>query len=238
MSGRSILNAFTLIELLIVIAIVALLAAILFPVFAQVREKARQTTCASNLHQLGLALKMYADNYDDTWTASTYPNALGVGSDRYWNDAIFSYVKNRRVYYCPSDPDAAERETSYSWPFPHLAYRYPLPGAALPAGASLESFRPELYFSQPADVMALVDGIFRWPGIGYIFSQYVYCSANTNGGHIPAARAKGSSPFGNIAPVHAGGANILFLDGHVGWWLLQRAALPGPDSALLLGHLK
>ena len=61
------LNAFTLIELLVVIAIIAILAAILFPVFAQAREKARQTTCVSNLRQLGTATQLYAQDYDETY---------------------------------------------------------------------------------------------------------------------------------------------------------------------------
>ncbi len=57
-------SAFTLVELLVVIAIIAILAAILFPVFAQAREKARQATCISNLGQLGTACLMYAQDYD------------------------------------------------------------------------------------------------------------------------------------------------------------------------------
>ncbi|HLJ55963.1 MAG TPA: prepilin-type N-terminal cleavage/methylation domain-containing protein [Chthonomonadaceae bacterium] len=60
-------RAFTLIELLVVIAIIAILAAILFPVFAQARESARQITCASNMRQLGIAIRMYASDYDDMW---------------------------------------------------------------------------------------------------------------------------------------------------------------------------
>jgi len=59
-------NGFTLIELLVVIAIIAILAAILFPVFARAREKARQTSCLSNLKQLSLAILMYAEDYDET----------------------------------------------------------------------------------------------------------------------------------------------------------------------------
>ena len=59
-------HGFTLIELLVVIAIIAVLAAILFPVFAQAREQARQTTCLSNLKQLGTGLTMYAQDYDET----------------------------------------------------------------------------------------------------------------------------------------------------------------------------
>ena len=67
-------NAFTLIELLVVIAIIAILAAILFPVFAQVREGARKTTCLSNMKQLGLGMAMYTSDFDDQavpWISAT-----------------------------------------------------------------------------------------------------------------------------------------------------------------------
>src|SRR5437868_5965640 len=71
-STRQSVRAFTLIELLVVIAIIAVLAAILFPVFAQARESARQTMCASNMRQLGLAMRMYLTDYDDTWLPAVH----------------------------------------------------------------------------------------------------------------------------------------------------------------------
>ena len=68
MKGRS--RAFTLIELLVVIAIIAILAAILFPVFAQARERARSASCLSNLKQIALSLQMYQQDYDETMFGS------------------------------------------------------------------------------------------------------------------------------------------------------------------------
>jgi prepilin-type N-terminal cleavage/methylation domain-containing protein/prepilin-type processing-associated H-X9-DG protein len=98
-------RAFTLIELLVVIAIIAILAAILFPVFAQAREQARKTSCLSNSKQLGLAVMMYVQDYDET-----YPwGAFGPDLDHVdaWPDLVFPYVKNDPVYNCPSASPAA-----------------------------------------------------------------------------------------------------------------------------------
>src|SRR5450432_2293196 len=79
-------QGFTLIELLVVIAIIAILAAILFPVFAQAREKARQITCVSNEKQIDLAVMMYAQDYDET-----YPIAWGLGGG--WYETVDPYIK-------------------------------------------------------------------------------------------------------------------------------------------------
>jgi len=88
-------TAFTLIELLVVIAIIAILAAILFPVFAQAREKARQTSCLSNLKQIGTAIMMYNQDYDETYPRSEYwvTAPAGVDPNIQWYDVVYPYIK-------------------------------------------------------------------------------------------------------------------------------------------------
>src|SRR5262245_55637997 len=98
--------AFTLIELLVVIAIIAIIAAILFPVFAQAREKSRQAACLSNCRQVGLALELYKQDYDQTWPLwwNGPGNKAGdVRFGRYWSGAILPYMKNHQIRKCPSD---------------------------------------------------------------------------------------------------------------------------------------
>lgn len=96
-------NAFTLIELLIVIAIIAILAAILFPVFARARENARRASCQSNLRQIGLGILQYVQDYDEVLPSAAYGNSdNNVGSYYRWQDAIYSYVKSQQIFNCPS----------------------------------------------------------------------------------------------------------------------------------------
>jgi prepilin-type N-terminal cleavage/methylation domain-containing protein len=92
-------RGFTLIELLVVIAIIAILAAILFPVFAQAREKARGTTCLSNAKQIGLGMMMYAQDYDEVlipWFVSSGKPRNGFRRDdlNVWVDLLQPYIKN------------------------------------------------------------------------------------------------------------------------------------------------
>lgn len=91
-------RGFTLIELLVVIAIIAILAAILFPVFAQAREKARQTSCLSNMKQLGLAMIMYTQDYDEAFVGTPLWQL-----NPSWPQRIEPYLKNIGVLRCPSD---------------------------------------------------------------------------------------------------------------------------------------
>lgn len=110
-SRRNRHSGFTLIELLVVIAIIAILAAILFPVFAKAREKARQTSCLSNMKQLGLGVKMYAQDYDETrapcWIWPSNP-PIADGDRRTWRTLVLPYVKNRQIFLCPSNSDTAQ----------------------------------------------------------------------------------------------------------------------------------
>jgi prepilin-type N-terminal cleavage/methylation domain-containing protein len=113
-------NGFTLMELLVVIAVMAILAAILFPVIAHAREKARQSACLSNLKQIGLAILMYADDYDGRHPAGSNPSLWVPGPEGSWKrmptwqgdvsrqimtPLLLPYVNNPQVFLCPSDPN-------------------------------------------------------------------------------------------------------------------------------------
>ncbi len=98
-------NGFTLIELLVVIAIIAILAAILFPVFAQAREKARQTACLNNSKQIGTGFLQYVQDYDESYPIAN-DNKVNPKDNLYtfeWQNSTQPYIKNAQVLRCPSD---------------------------------------------------------------------------------------------------------------------------------------
>ena len=103
-------SGFTLIELLVVIAIIAILAAILFPVFAQAREKARAISCLSNMKQIGTGLMMYTQDFDETYPFSYlyttgYSAACQCNTAEpyyHWSYALNSYTKSDKIWLCPS----------------------------------------------------------------------------------------------------------------------------------------
>jgi prepilin-type N-terminal cleavage/methylation domain-containing protein/prepilin-type processing-associated H-X9-DG protein len=113
MTGKQ--NAFTLIELLVVIAIIAILAAILFPVFAQAREKARGISCLSNMKQIGTAEQMYVQDYDEhsffrasatapsPWRSPAVITDANLRAQASWWNLLLPYIKNNQVFTCPSD---------------------------------------------------------------------------------------------------------------------------------------
>jgi prepilin-type N-terminal cleavage/methylation domain-containing protein len=172
-------KGFTLIELLVVIAIIAILAAILFPVFAQAREKARAITCLSNIKQIGLGTAMYVQDYDET-----FPIAWGEPNDFTWYLQVEPYIKigvgtnpltgrqsgnlAKGIWHCPSDSDGPSYQ-SYT-------------ANAMIAGAQAGT-PGSLWLNHPAKTLAAINApaTVVWAGEG-VKDWFPDCSANYGGG--------------------------------------------------------
>jgi prepilin-type N-terminal cleavage/methylation domain-containing protein/prepilin-type processing-associated H-X9-DG protein len=199
-------KGFTLIELLVVIAIIAILAAILFPVFARAREKARQTSCLSNVKQLTLGFLMYQADYD-TFPTDWVTAAGGTPwTDRYtWRAMISPYVKNTQIFTCPDQPEYAydgtlaaqclNGEGNIPGGYGDNTMHWD-PGPPDPPGTT---WATDAQIAAPAELILLGDSSVGGHQISY--------EPNTLG----VARA---DPGGAI---HNGGANYGFADGHAKW---------------------
>ena len=249
MDRRRSRSGFTLIELLVVIAIIAILAAILFPVFAQAREKARAIACLSNAKQMGTAAMMYAQDYDETlptWSlyyACLYPSSgkgggasCGNGSSApYWDLAILPYVKSGKpdvsataqfsgVWRCPS---AIEPVTKRTYAFSHVLSR----GGWGPSTIGTGYRRPTMAeLDMPASTVMAGDG-----GHAGRLAPPSYFQTHTNRGGSTSKAPKGPSAtypgYWEMPDRHNGGSNYIFCDGHAKWLKDSTIYPPGMSRA-------
>lgn len=224
-------RGFTLIELLVVIAIIAILAGILFPVYSRSREQARKTACLSNLKELGMALAMYAQDYDETfpfWILPCYNDPNFPRGGLHWTEEIFPYVRNADIFRCPS---AAQDWEYHANCYPGSVGR-PQNNISVSYGYNeviMENLKcngkPAAKLSSlisPSETLLLADS----------WNDLVTPWAHTSTGLYPrVAFANGPGPAApsdytiidlNLAletlSRHSGGANILFVDGHTKWF--------------------
>ena len=199
-------NGFTLIELLVVIAIIAILAAILFPVFAQAREKARAISCLSNMKELGTADTMYLQDYDERYVEWRY--FLPNGDKLTWVELLQPYVKNKQIWICPSDELAK-----------------PIQANQTAGGSSQNSFWLNAYITRWSGLdpnnSAMVS--VSLPEINYPATTILATDGPANDGQHtwpgPPTEWCGTQAFCVRSETrHTGGMNTTFVDGHAKWY--------------------
>jgi len=214
-------KGFTLIELLVVITIIAILASILFPVFAQARAKARQTVCLSNQKQLGLALMQYTQDYDETLPGNTSPQAglsqpLGWMQPvtpgfpltyRVWAREIFPYVKSMEVYKCPQTiPRSSDGVCT---PAANTCEITGVPGAGTTNYLmnGIIDTRALAAIPNPSDIIFLHE-VRNYNRVAQIKPYLVAGVSPTTATYFTNAY---------YDRLHTDGANLLFCDGHAHW---------------------
>lgn len=223
-------RGFTLIELLVVIAIIAILAAILFPVFAQAREKARMASCQSNLKQMGNAFQLYSQDYDETWprSAPLTPAAPGACNDYMqrsgWGgwigNNLLPYTKNVQIYICPSQRTAVGVNGG-------LTNGQPTCGNQVAYGVVSYNLNynrlhgiQESNILESANQAAVWDSFTGWADCTFqsscgIYSNRDICWFKKKLG-MPPGSGDNCGTQAN-ASWHNNGNNYLFCDGHVKW---------------------
>lgn len=202
-------RGFTLIELLVVIAIIAILAAILFPVFAKAREKARQSSCLSNLRQLGTGFMMYAQDYDEMMMNGHYSFTQTNGY-LFWFERVLPYVKNTQIFSCPSAPQVISFHAWGTPPdFTNVVVKYGVSAAAV-ARSATTAYKLTV-FTHPAETVMVGDSYHQYPN-----GAAQYAAANECGG-TPGCTCGTTHPADPNFARHNGGSNLAFCDGHAKW---------------------
>jgi len=202
-------GAFTLIELLVVIAIIAILASLLLPALSAAKSRARQAACLSNLRQIGIGMRMYADD-NDGWLPTT---THGAGTNASWIYQLAPYVGSvDKIRLCPADPKGGARLEAQGTSF--IMNEFTSVDLVDPFGNVLESFRKLDFLAHPTEtflVFECADAL----GAG-IFNDHTHSRNWFNGwpavtSDIQPDRHRSGGPRGD----HSSGlANYLFADGH------------------------
>lgn len=234
-------RAFTLIELLVVVAIISILTAILFPVFAQAREKARAIACISNLKQIGTAILMYTEDNDGTYFEIPYdaPAPTPPATLTAWSDLLQPYIKNTGVFTCPDTSSNEDTYQNFNYPTPNYHVSYAInefmfnEDDANPLGLPTPQPHNENKLSAPAQIGMAADGrwAYSWhfcvPNASGVFASYWDQSDSQYWGYGDL-----TGPANNPSPVphHTGGTNFVFADGHAKWNRLTIASNPNDST--------